>query len=529
MAAQGTARRPLSTGHAVERISLRGLITGLLLAVVLITVMHTVVSQYQFRRAALDYRADSMSRLIEVAALEVLRQARAHAISLGGALQRRLPLQDIATLRLHLQEPFSKGYAEAGYLDLVALRAYTPDLTLLGTGGRRALPPLPTALARQVMVRQGVERLKAAGGLWQAPDGPLYSMLIPIGGLRLEGYLEIVFNPLFNLRNVQDMIRMPFGIHGPAGEELVHPQGIDEHDPRYVAMEYALRGVDERMVLHLAAYADVDLLYKDMRRTQLITTLSFFALSVVVLGLAFWLLNRHLFQPVHHMIGQMEHALHDEHDALVTQHGIKEVHIVATAFNIMATRVREIIHELHRISAQDGLTGIANRRTFNQALEREWLRAMRQDMPLAALLIDIDHFKQYNDHYGHQAGDECLKNIASALSLAVHRPTDVVARYGGEEFVILLPETDMAGAGMVASKLQQIVATLDIPHAASPTGNTVTMSIGICSLTPGRGEFSQRLIAGADLALYRAKAAGRNRIEFTQDSDWTTLNDSAAS
>lgn len=508
----------------MERISLRTLISVMLLAVVLIAVVHMAVSQHQFRRAALDYRTDSMSRVIEVAAQEVLRQARSHAVTLGGSLQRRLQLHDAQTLRIQLQDPFSKGHAEAGHLDLVALRAYDTELNPLATGGQDDLPLLPARFIQHAAARQGVERLKAMSGLWLTSREPHYSVLVPVGGLRVEGYLELVLNPVFNLRKVGEMIHMPFGINAPYGHELLHPAEITGNDPRYVAMEYVLHGIDDSMMLRLTAYADIDHLAQDMRRTQLVTSFSFFILILLVLTLAFWLLNRHLFEPVHQMIAQMEHAVHEKNETLVTQRGIKEVHIVAAAFNIMATRVREIIQELHRLSALDGLTNIANRRTFTQALEQEWLRSMRQDTPLSALLIDIDYFKQYNDCYGHQAGDDCLKSIASALSLAVQRPADVVARYGGEEFVILLPETDEIGAHAVAQKLQQIVATLCIPHAASPIGDTVSMSIGICTLTPGRGESSQRLIAGADRALYRAKASGRDRIKTTQASDWAVLD-----
>lgn len=510
----------------MERISLRVLITALLLAVVLITVMHTVVSQYQFRRAALDYRADSISRVIEVAALEALRQARSQAITLGGSVQRRLQLHDPAALLIQLNAPFSKGYVEAGYLDLVALRAYDADLRLLGMDGQRDIAPLPATVMQRLARRQGVERLKALGELWRTRDTPLYSVLVPVGGLHVEGYLEVVFNPLFNLLNVGDMIHMPLGIHDHQRAELLHPTDIDAHAPNYAAMEYALRSADGSVVLYLVAYADVDLLYADMRRIQFITTLSFFALTIAVLTLAFWLLNRHLFQPVQQLIGQMENAVHDENHALVTHRGIQEVHIVAASFNVMVAKVREIIRELRRISAQDGLTGIANRRSFNQALEREWLRAMRQGTPLSVLLIDIDHFKQYNDHYGHQAGDECLKNIAATLSLAVQRPTDMVARYGGEEFVVLMPETDVAGAGAVARRMQHAVATLALPHESSGLGS-VSMSVGLCTIIPARGQAAQRLIACADLALYRAKAAGRNRIEVAQASDWAALDTAA--
>jgi diguanylate cyclase (GGDEF)-like protein len=504
---------------AIERISLRSLITGLLVAVVLITVIHTIVAKYQFRRAALDYRIQSLSRVIEVAAQEVLRQARGRAVALGGSLQQRLILSDAASLGLQLDEPFSKGYVEAGYLDLVQLRLYDPQLHLLAASGPHTVPPLPAMLAAQVRERQGVDRFKAAGGLWHAAHGPYYSVLVPVGGLHLDGHLEIVFNPLFNLRGVGEMIHMPFGIQGAEGEELLPPDGIGTDAARYAAVEYSLRGLDGTTALRLVAYEDVDLLYKDMHRTQIVTSLSFFGLTGALLALALWLLNRHLFQPVHWMIGEMEHTLRDAENTLVTRRGIKEVHVVAAAFNAMTARVREIIGELHRLSALDGLTGIANRRAFNQALEREWLRAKRKQAAVSLLLVDVDYFKQYNDCYGHQAGDDCLRNIANAMSLAVQRPTDLVARYGGEEFVVLLPDTDATGAGRVAEKLQRTMAALAIPHQASATRDIVSMSIGVCTMTPGKGVSSQRLVACADRALYRAKALGRNRIEFTREED----------
>ncbi len=508
---------------AIERISLRALITGLLLAVILITIAHTVVAKLQFRRAALDYRIQNLSRVIEVAALEIMRQTRGHAIVLGSSLQQRLSLRDDAPLLTPLTEPFTKGFVEARHLDLVQLRVYDPQLRLLGAGRQHDIPALPATLLTQAKERQGAERFKALGGLWLAPQGPLYSILVPVGGLHLDGYLEVVLNPLFNLRNVHEMIHMPFGIHDSGGEELIHPAGIIEDDPRYVTVDYELRDVDDALVLRLVAYEDIDLLYSDMHRTQVVTTISFFSLTVVLLILALWLLNRYLFQPVHIMINEMEHSLHDANNTLLIRHGIKEVHLVAAAFNTMAAQVREIIHELHRISALDGLTGIANRRAFNQALEREWLRAVRRRTTLSLLLIDIDYFKQYNDSYGHQAGDECLKDIANAINLEVQRPTDMVARYGGEEFVVLLPETDAAGAGSVAARLQQTVATLAIPHQASGISDSISMSIGICTMNPGKDNHSEQLIAGADTALYRAKAGGRNRVEFARAGDLPPL------
>lgn len=167
---------------------------------------------------------------------------------------------------------------------------------------------------------------------------------------------------------------------------------------------------------------------------------------------------------------------------------------------------------LQVLAQQDGLTGLANRRRFDELLAEEFRRARRQRLPLSLLLLDADHFKAYNDCYGHPGGDECLRQISSAIRQALRRPGDHAARYGGKEFVVLLPATDEAGALIVAEQIRAGVAGLAIEHAASPD-RIVTVSIGTGSLLPvTAGHCAGQLIAGADEALYRAKAAGRNRV-----------------
>lgn len=170
--------------------------------------------------------------------------------------------------------------------------------------------------------------------------------------------------------------------------------------------------------------------------------------------------------------------------------------------------------ELQRLSTLDGLTGVANRRQFDKTLQREWQRATRTGSPMSLIFADIDFFKRYNDHYGHQVGDDCLQQVAAALQQTVHRPADLVSRYGGEEFVIVLPETADEGALAVAEKVLSRVASLRIPHAASPVADRLTISVGVATLNPGPEQPPEQLIADADQALYRAKARGRNCIEF---------------
>jgi len=167
---------------------------------------------------------------------------------------------------------------------------------------------------------------------------------------------------------------------------------------------------------------------------------------------------------------------------------------------------------LETLSQQDGLTGIANRRAFDFLIERTFLDAARRQEPFSVVLCDVDHFKAYNDRYGHLAGDECLRQIAAALARSCKRATDVAARYGGEEFALLLPGTPALGAVQVVETAQREMAALAIEHAGSTTSALVTFSAGLATYLPERDKVSRDLTARADEALYRAKQLGRNRL-----------------
>ena len=177
--------------------------------------------------------------------------------------------------------------------------------------------------------------------------------------------------------------------------------------------------------------------------------------------------------------------------------------------------------ELSILAATDGLTGLANRRTFDSHLEMEWLRAAREDTPLSLLLVDIDFFKAFNDAYGHQAGDFCLSTVANLLAESVKRPADLVARYGGEEIAVLLPVTSAKGAARIAEAIRSGIEALGMPHKHSPPAGVVTISIGAATLFPASEAISvgpKDLIAMADRALYEAKLAGRNRVAVAKAS-----------
>lgn len=175
--------------------------------------------------------------------------------------------------------------------------------------------------------------------------------------------------------------------------------------------------------------------------------------------------------------------------------------------------------ELLRLAQLDGLTGIANRRYFDSYLDNEWRRAARNGHSLGLLLIDVDHFKAYNDLYGHQAGDDCLRRVTSALAAQLSRAGDLLARYGGEEFALILPETTLESAGQLAALLNRSVTALQIPHSASPTAPHVTISLGVAVVHASKDANPASLVEQADRALYQAKAEGRDRVFVSPGDD----------
>jgi diguanylate cyclase (GGDEF)-like protein len=187
-------------------------------------------------------------------------------------------------------------------------------------------------------------------------------------------------------------------------------------------------------------------------------------------------------------------------------------------------------HEkLARQSATDGLTGITNRRHFDEILGVEWLRASRAGTSLSLLIVDIDHFKRYNDHYGHVAGDECLRQVAQVLQGCVRRAGERLARYGGEEFVILLPGAGMDKAEELAQRCLAAVVSAALPHVASPTARHITVSIGIAQVVPDAMRDPTTLVNAADAAMYRAKTAGRARYALAGQADWDIDKDAPRS
>jgi len=192
----------------------------------------------------------------------------------------------------------------------------------------------------------------------------------------------------------------------------------------------------------------------------------------------------------------------------------KNAELAEANSRLMATtlELEKANQRLAMLSITDGLTGVANRRRFDEMLAVEWGRACREKSELALMIIDVDHFKLFNDTYGHQQGDECLKSVAGALQSTLQRNGDFIGRYGGEEFVVLLPSASNDDAVSIAERLRERVVALALPHRGSPPGCLVTVSIGVVSAVPENAMGAESFLAAADEALYRAKREGRNRV-----------------
>ena len=200
--------------------------------------------------------------------------------------------------------------------------------------------------------------------------------------------------------------------------------------------------------------------------------------------------------------------------------GLGAADYVTKPFNpyVVRARVRNNVElkvardRLLALAATDGMTGLFNRRAFDVALEREYRRLARLHAPLALVMIDVDHFKAFNDRYGHLAGDDCLRKIAEVLGDMMNRPADLSARYGGEEFACVLPETTLEGGFAIAERIQAGIRAIALPHSGSPVASIVTASIGVASEICIQNGTSERLLHSADNAMYRAKSGGRNQI-----------------
>lgn len=413
-----------------------------------------------------------------------------------------------------LDDPFVTGFVGAYELDLVKIRAYDLEFNFVAesNNGVVGLPPqMPIILDQLGRDRKGVARTKALAGLWQHADRSYYSALVPLGGIFVSGYLEVVVDPLINLIALSTEMDYPMSIRSGINPATVY-YAPEESVAGLLPVEYVLNTDLGKPAYILTNYEDIANLSAGINKIVFNTIFIFVTLIVIVLFAAIWLFQHFLFKPMNLMLEEIRHVTDGDISRDLHTTGLAEIAMLAEEFNKMAKEIRCREAELTRLSVVDELTKLANRRRFDEVLKNEYLIACRTEKPLSVLMIDIDYFKLFNDTYGHLAGDDCLKKVAAALERAVSRPADLVARYGGEEFVIILPDTAARGERVVAENIMNEIAKLAISHSGSVVDSKITVSIGGYTLMPSSQYEPVVIVAEADKSLYLAKEAGRNRF-----------------
>ncbi len=307
----------------------------------------------------------------------------------------------------------------------------------------------------------------------------------------------------------------------PADYSALHsPLAMDTVDEKQIVATLAHTGIAGKPLMRIKARFAREISRQGARQIDYL--LGFMAaLLGLTLLLTLLVLRSQVFRPLQQIIGFVTELQQDQDlSRRCRVEASEETRELSEAFNRLLEQLQErdralehFTRLLEQEATEDALTGLANRRKFDQAIRQQWQQAQRSHQPLALLICDIDHFKAYNDHYGHPAGDHCLRQVAELIGAQASRPLDLAARYGGEEFVLLLPETDRKGALKVAQRIQQQLEQAAIPHLAAPGIQRVTLSIGLASQIPQPDHSHQLLLQAADHALYQAKRAGRNRIE----------------
>lgn len=484
----------------------------------------SLVSGEYFFKAAREAQLYSLNRVIQVATKDIMRDLHDHAYDIATTLsvkgkipgEFRKAAQSGYTENLVrvLDDPFVTGFVGAHIVKLVKIRAY--DLTFRfvaeGNEGIQGLPQqIPQTLYLQGYDRKGAERAKAVSGLWQHDDESYYSVLVPMGGVFVSGYLEIVVDPVVSLVKLSDKMGSPISIRSGINPDKVYYES-EQAIAELLPIEYALETSLGAPAYILTSYEDIAKLGESVNKTVFSSISMFVGLVVIVLLVAIWLFQLFLFKPLNIMLDQIRNITDGDFSRDLEIKGLAEIDVLADEFNKMAKEIRSREEALTRLSVIDGLTRISNRRKFDEVLNNEYLIASRTRSPLSVIMVDIDYFKHFNDTYGHLAGDECLKKVAAALQGSISRPADLVARYGGEEFAVVLPNTSENGEHVVARKIMSEIASLAIPHSGSEVGDNVTVSIGGYTLTPSAHHDPVYIVAEADKSLYQAKNAGRNQF-----------------
>lgn len=500
------------------------------------SVLVSYISGDYFLKAAREAQLYSLNRVIQVATKEIINELYeqtfdlATNLSIKGAILKEFPkVIKNKNKNIHknihkykhknhfiklLDDPFITGFVGAHNIELVKVRAYDLNLKLIAESQRgiQNLPQqMPDTLYQQALNRKGGERMRALAGLWQHTSKSYYSVLTPIGGLFISGYLEVVVNPVNNLIKLSEKMDSPISIHSGIDNNKVYYSPKDSVE-KLLPITYNLKTDTGTPAYLLTSYEDITQLTENVNETIFRMIIIFISLVLIVLFTTAWLFQLFLFKPINQMLNEIRNITDGDVTRELNINGMTEITNLAKEFNKMAKEIRTREDKLTLLSMIDGLTQIANRRKFDEVLKTEYFSACRTGNPLSILMIDIDCFKQFNDTYGHINGDACLKKVALALQASIYRPNDFVARYGGEEFVIILPDTPENGEQVIANKIMLEIKKLNIPHSSSRVAKHITVSIGGYTLIPSLSHEPIHIIQEADKSLYQAKEAGRNQF-----------------
>jgi PAS domain S-box-containing protein len=344
----------------IESLSIKSATVAIFIMMGIVAIVLSLLAGSYFRKSALDAQASSLSRVLEVAVQEMQQRLGEHSLDLGmklahsgklvSAFNEAVESGSNAELATLLDDPFISGFVGFSAINLVKLRVYTPDLEFVGESslGRDGLQArLPGYLEKIVRGRKARDRLKGVDALWLSSTGPLHSSVVPLGGLRPVGYLEVVVDPVFNMAEIAAITRTPVTIHSMSGELVSSTRHGSASE--YLPVEYILHTPDGQPTFRIVGLEDVAQLSEELARIRLVTITGFLALAFCTLLLALWLFSRFMLSPVSAMARNMQEMAQGKFDRVVSSRALRELHVLADAFNTMATQVRMRTNDLERL------------------------------------------------------------------------------------------------------------------------------------------------------------------------------------
>lgn len=348
----------------IESLSIKSSTIAIFSMIAFIAIILSLLAGSYFKQTALDAQINSLARVIEVASQEMLKKVRSHTFDLGMKLGHSTEListvkssvraVNVAADKKHLikllDDPFINGFVGFSEIDLKKIRVYDLAFELIGessTGPENLSNKLADYIEAVINNRKPSDRLKAIDALWMSAEGPLFSTLVPLGGLRPVGYLEIIVNPVFNLPDIGNITKTPVSIYSMLGEQINTNEQVITAG--HLPVEYTLHASDGTPAFRVVGYENIDELNREMRQTQTVTISVFLLLSLSTLLFALWLFNKFLFLPVSRMISDMEQITHGKLELTVNNKGLREFHILADAFNSMTNQVRMRTNDLQRL------------------------------------------------------------------------------------------------------------------------------------------------------------------------------------